>query len=373
MDDHFIQKLEMQILDFATQKRAIWERNHQIYSVIFEITPKCNFNCVHCYLHNHHVSQELSYEEIIEIIDILFNKEVLFLTFTGGEIFTRKDFLDIYLYAKKKGFIIELYTNGALIDENSVSVLKRYPPLLVDISLYGSCEETYYRVTGVRGAFEKIIHNINALLEANIRVSVKAPILNLYYSEIPQIKTIAESFRIPFRTGFEIFPTIDNDHSVQNFSVPLAEALKYEFMEFAKRPRPFAEEADAEVVDLREIRPLFRCKLGRASCAIDYKGRLCPCMSFRHAGQRLTTENFDTLWEEFREYSNMKASHSYKCLSCEAYDYCDICPAMMQFVYGDLEYVDEHFCKSAKARYDYYAKGVSMNEAIASLQQSTDL
>ena len=102
-------------------------KNHQLYSVIFELTPKCNLNCVHCYLHDHHCSEMLSYNKIIEIIDILYEKEVLFLTFTGGEIFTRKDFLDIYTYAKKKGFIIELYTNASLITEDIISALSKYP------------------------------------------------------------------------------------------------------------------------------------------------------------------------------------------------------------------------------------------------------
>ena len=135
MDDPFISSIETQVLDFATDKRGVWEQNHQLYSVIFEITPKCNFNCVHCYLHDHHCSDELSYGEIVEIIDILYEKEVLFITFTGGDIFTRKDFIDIYMYAKKKGFIIELYTNGALITNKLIEVFKKYPPLLVDISL----------------------------------------------------------------------------------------------------------------------------------------------------------------------------------------------------------------------------------------------
>ena len=296
MDDFFNDRIKMQVLDFATDKRTIWEQNHQLYSVIFEITPKCNFNCVHCYLHDHHASGELSYDEIIEIIDILYEKEVLFLTFTGGDIFTRKDFLDIYLYAKKKGFIIELYTNGALINDQIISTFKKYPPLLVDISLYGSCNETYKKVTGVSGAFDKVMHNIQALLDAGIRVSVKVPILNLYYAELPQMKAIAEKFHIPFRTGFEIFPSIDNDDSVQQFRVPLADSLRYEFEEFAQRPRTFGEDYDAEMVDLRKERPLFRCKLGRASCVIDYAGNMCPCMSFRHAGRRLTRDNFCLLY-----------------------------------------------------------------------------
>jgi len=364
MDDAYIDKIEKQVLDFATDKRKIWEENHFLYSVIFELTPKCNFNCVHCYLHDHHVSEELSYKEIIEIIDILYEKEVLFITFTGGEIFTRKDFLDIYLYAKRKGFIVELYTNGALINDEIVEVFKKYPPLLVDISLYGSCEETYRKVTGISGAFDRVINNIKKLKESDIRVSVKAPILNIYYSELEKIKGIAKEFDIPFRTGFEIFPSIDNDSSVQKFSVPLKDALTYEFGEFKKHPRTFGENEEIELVNLLKERPLFRCKLGRASCAIDYKGNLCPCMSFRHVGKKITKENFDELWKSFSEYPRMRASQEYKCLKCKAYDFCDICPAMMQFVHGNLEYVDKHFCRSAYARYAYYIKKLPINEAI---------
>lgn len=364
MNDLFVDKLEMEILDFATDKRRIWEQNHQLYSVIFEITPKCNFQCVHCYLSHHHSSKELSYDEIIKIIDILYEKEVLFLTLTGGDVFTRSDFLDIYLYAKKKGFIIEIYTNGALINDEIMNIFGKYPPLLVDISLYGACEETYQKVTGVSGAFDKVIHNIKFLLNAGIRVSVKAPVLNLYYHELAQMKEIAESFGIPFRTGFEIFPSIDNDDSVQQYGVKLTDSLKYEFAEFAKHPRTFGEDYDIEVINLQKEKPLFRCKLGRASCAIDYEGKMCPCMSFRHVGKKLTRDNFEEIWGSFRQYPKMKAASDYKCLSCKAYDFCDICPAMMQFVHGDLEYVDEHFCKSAKARYEYYIQGVEIEEII---------
>lgn len=363
MDEFFMDR-QIEVLDFATDKRFLWEKNHKLYSVIFEITPKCNFNCVHCYLYDHHCSQELPYDEIIRIIDILYEKEVLFITFTGGEIFTRKDFLDIYLYAKRKGFIIELYTNGALIDDNIISVLKSYPPLLVDISLYGSCEETYQKVTGVSGAFEKILCNIRALLDSNIRVSLKAPVIDVYFSELPAIKEIAQSFNIPFRTGFEIFPTIDNDDSIQQHAVPMADALQFEFTQFPKKSRTFGDDKEVEIVDLRKERPLFRCKLGRASCAIDFEGKMCPCMSFRYAGKKLTMENFDSLWESFSQYPKMKAAPSYKCLTCEAYDYCDICPAMMQSVHGDFEYVDKHFCQSAKARYAHYEKGDSIEDAI---------
>ena len=47
MDDLFIESTQIQVLDFATNKRLEWEQNHELYSVIFEITPKCNFKCAY--------------------------------------------------------------------------------------------------------------------------------------------------------------------------------------------------------------------------------------------------------------------------------------------------------------------------------------
>ena len=143
--------------------------------------------------------------------------------------------------------------------------------------------------------------------------------------------------------------------------------MRYEFAEFEKHPRTFGEEYDIERVDLVKEKPLFRCKLGRASCVIDYEGRMCPCMSFRHVGEKVTKSNFDHIWESFRKYPKLRASENYKCLKCKAYDFCDICPAMMQFVHGDLEYIEEHFCKSARARYDYYIQKVPAEEVLAML------
>ncbi len=367
MEDLFLRQKENEILDFATTKRSEWEENHQLYSAMIEITPRCNFDCVHCYMSDQHEHEPLSTARLKEIIDILFEKEVLFLTFSGGEVFTRTDFAEIYMHAKKKGFIVELYSNGSMISDELIDLFIKYPPLLVDISLYGSNEETYQKVTRRSGMFERVVNNIRSLVEAGIRVSLKAPVLSCYYDQIPEMMKIATKFNLPFRTGFEIFPTVGNDASVQDFSVSAYEMLRYEFDKYARGRTERGEKEGYEYVDLPRERPLFRCKLGRASCSIDYKGNLCPCNSFRHAGQQLTRDSFDSIWQSFGEYPKMKASEDYPCLHCDAYNYCDICPAMMEFVYGDMEHIDAHFCKTAKARHRHYDLGESAEIVLASL------
>jgi len=84
-----------------------------------ELTLQCNLRCKHCYLDGVHDGipgeQELSTEEWYDILDQLADAGTLWLLMTGGEPFARSDFLDIYTYAKKRGFLITIFTNGTLI------------------------------------------------------------------------------------------------------------------------------------------------------------------------------------------------------------------------------------------------------------------
>ena len=95
-------------------------RQHLPLSGTIEVTRRCPLTCVHCYnnlpMSDHEArGRELSYQELCRILDEMADAGCLWLLFTGGEIFARRDFLDIYTYAKKKGFLITLFTNGTLI------------------------------------------------------------------------------------------------------------------------------------------------------------------------------------------------------------------------------------------------------------------
>ena len=95
----------------------------------------------------------------------IFDAGVIFLYFTGGEIFTRTDFLTIYKYAKRKGFIVELLTNGTLITQEAIDVFEELPPASISISMYGKDEESYQRVTGKKGMYNKVINTFELLFQ----------------------------------------------------------------------------------------------------------------------------------------------------------------------------------------------------------------
>ena len=103
--------------DFSSNLHERMQAERVAASATIEISRRCPLKCVHCY-NNLPMGDmdakrgELTYSEHCRILDELAEAGCLWILYTGGEIFARKDFLDIYTYAKKKGFLITLFTNG---------------------------------------------------------------------------------------------------------------------------------------------------------------------------------------------------------------------------------------------------------------------
>src|SRR6185503_14498755 len=118
-----------------------------------EVTRRCPLTCLHCYNNlpmtdTASRARELTCQEHCRLLDELADAGCLWLLYTGGEIFARHDFFEIYQYAKKKGFLITLFTNGTLITERVADMLVQWRPFSIEITLYGYTRQTYERLTG---------------------------------------------------------------------------------------------------------------------------------------------------------------------------------------------------------------------------------
>src|SRR5229473_3371233 len=127
--------------DFSLKVHNEAGAKDRIVNAQIELTYGCNLHCVHCYTDCYNrpdlIKQELRYEEVTCVLDQLAEEGCLWVCFTGGEIFMRKDFLDIYAYAKQKGFLITLFTNGTLLTKKIADYWACSPPSMIEISFHG--------------------------------------------------------------------------------------------------------------------------------------------------------------------------------------------------------------------------------------------
>jgi len=117
-------------------------------SVHFDLTYRCNERCVHCYL-DHEDHGELSTAECIDALEQLAKAGTLFLTFSGGEIFLRRDLEELLATARRLHFDVSLKTNALLVTPERAEMLWRHGVRRVQISVYSSDGAIHDAITKV--------------------------------------------------------------------------------------------------------------------------------------------------------------------------------------------------------------------------------
>jgi radical SAM protein with 4Fe4S-binding SPASM domain len=151
------------------------QTRRELFHLQWHITDVCNLRCTHCYSEDNLI-RDLPLHQLKEIFD-KFLKTILKwnvrgeISLTGGEPILRNDFFEFLNYVHKRWkenrcFRVSLMSNGTCIDDDLVSHLKSYWPMLreVQVSMDGVHEETHEKVRG-KGTFQKtknsffLLHN----------------------------------------------------------------------------------------------------------------------------------------------------------------------------------------------------------------------
>lgn len=155
------------------QKKAVSIRQkneeqgfHVPPAIILSVTNKCNLNCVGCYsrLVSREQKPELSTESLTSVLQQASELGVSIVLLAGGEPLTRLDIFDI-----TKNFpdmIFTLFTNGTLIDEDTLRQFKRQRHVIPILSMEGHEYTTDLRRGA--GVYDRLIKDMAKLHERNI-------------------------------------------------------------------------------------------------------------------------------------------------------------------------------------------------------------
>ena len=331
-----------------------------------ELTFRCNLRCAHCYVTHDPKKKEMTYEEVCHILDEISEAGCLWLLITGGEPFVRDDFLDIYTYAKKKGMIITLFTNGTLITPQIADYLKEWPPFAVEITLYGITKETYERVTGVSGSFEYCMKGISFLLERKIPLKVKTMVMTLNQHELWDIKKYAEDLGLEFRFDPILSPRLDGSKAPCKLRISPEEVVELDLAD-AKRLKEWKEFCDKFWGPALSDR-LYTCGAGLNSFHIDPYGELNICIMSRVPSYNLCQGSFREGWYDFiPEIRKQKPKGEYKCAKCDLFSLCSQCPGWAQLETGNPENPVEYLCQVAHLRAKAFGPKEKLQEEVTML------
>jgi radical SAM protein with 4Fe4S-binding SPASM domain len=327
---------------------------------MIELTKLCSIKCSHCYIGDARWVKdpnEISTAELKELMDILHQKGTLWLCFTGGEALMRKDFREIWLYAKQKGFLLTLFTNATLIDESLGDFLVQYPPFNIEVSIYGATEKTYELVSQVKGSFRRFRHGLEVLRNRpQLKFLLKTVVMKENKEDLPLMRQLAEELGVEFKFDPVINPSVGKGKS--GGLAPCASRMTQEEVIAVELGDDKRVKEEAQWIATAQAKPenavrdeqLFGCSAGTNSIYLQADGKLQMCVLTGHRGHKITkTESmeqaFTKTWASFGQARDEKLKPDSPCRSCDIAYLCSNCPGFAYLETGSEHSAVQYLCE----------------------------
>jgi radical SAM protein with 4Fe4S-binding SPASM domain len=213
--------------------------------------------------------------------------------------------------------------------------LRDWRPFYMEVTLYGSTRETFERVTGVPGSFERSMRGIELIDEAGIQYNLKSMIMTLNVHELFGMREYAEGRGANFRFDAVIQPRLDGQRDVRYLRLSPEEVV----------------DLDVWASGFPKTDDLFTCGAGRHAFHITADGQLRICSGVRTPSYDLTRGTFLEGWNEFiPKIRQQKVSKDMPCIECDKQILCGQCPGIAEVENGDPESVVEYLCQIGHLR-----------------------
>jgi MoaA/NifB/PqqE/SkfB family radical SAM enzyme len=171
--------------------------------LVYEATMRCNLHCEFCYVGDLlNLEGEWRQELPIDTLRRAFpDQDGLQVSLTGGEIFMRKDILDVMEVFREKGYVCGyLTTNGTIINDERADAMAELASAgflkHISVSIDGP-GELHDRARGVKGTFERTGAGLRRLQaaarrkRAPLRVSINTTVAHETLESLDQMVDVA--------------------------------------------------------------------------------------------------------------------------------------------------------------------------------------
>ncbi len=297
-------------------------------AVHMDVTYRCNERCVHCYL-DHDDHGEMTTAEIKDALDQLAEAGVFFLTFSGGEVFMRRDFFEILEHARRLMFNVKIKTNAVMIHEEEARRIRELGVDTIQISVYSHRPEVHDAITKLPHSFERTVKSIRFLHAQGLKVTIANVLMTVNSADHSGVQQLAAELGVHYTLDPTITPMMDGDTSVLALRIPGEEltdvfhnpALVENQEEFCAPPTPPSAE------DLEG----YSCSAGHSFCYISPYGEVFPCVQFPLPTGNIRQQKFLDIWNfspQMKEVRSIQAKDLTVCSSCSHVSSCSRCPGL---------------------------------------------
>lgn len=339
----------------------------------FELLPVCNLQCKMCYVRKS--MEEVNAEGGLMPANFWLDnakqaKELglLYPLLTGGEPFIRQDIQEIMSGMLEMGLQISINSNGTCISESMATWLGNHRPVRINVTLYGSSEETYERLCGNGNAYANLRRSVELLKKNNVPVKFNTSITPDNINDLEDMMTYAKSVDSPIQVATYMFPPVRRDHSMIGYNDRLspeeagyakvkADWLQSEPEWFDAQVKRFSHfvPVNKEMLEKQGTAPQQEmwCRAGRCSFWIDWQGNIGNCGMYLSFKTSLKDMDFASAWKQVVKETD-EIRYSSACANCPNQRLCHTCIAMIHNESGSVDGYPEYMCKMNEAAAKYY-------------------
>lgn len=323
------------------EKKIRRKRRETMYT--FVLTYNCNLRCVYCY-EGEKQPYNMSWETARTILDFISRRtkergdKRLHFGFYGGEPLLQKELMfEILGHAENLlpndvKLSTGMATNGVLLTDDVVEVLKRYNCESVQITIDGPPDVHNKRrpTTSGHGTFDEIVTGAKRIL-GNFPLALRINIDKDNVAHIPQFIRLLRSqgFNRPDVILFPA-PVLSTTSACKDYAPYCLPSPKYAKM-VLKHIRMFSEEGFNVFWREAYSSPLYCEALGEnARLIFDHSGDIYTCLAGLRRRESLVGNIFnnppidESLFEKWRERSPLQFT---ECMACDIVGFCGAgCP-----------------------------------------------
>lgn len=284
-------------------------------NLYIKITNVCNLHCQTC--DNFINSDELTLEEVKDILNHARERGVRQLFLTGGEPLTHKDIYAIIAYAHKLRFHVNMSCNATLVTAEVVKSLINSGLNNISISLDGT--KTVNDLIRGEGVYEKVLNTLRLFQDSKSSrmVNVIFTISRENYKTLPYVVSTVRTYGVRqlFLNAFDpSFLEEDVQKKTECFWIP-EEELE-ELGEVLDKSRSIADEIGVNFpspnylnsiiryFNKETIKPQYGCDIPTNSSTVEVTGQVYACWKL-DTNYSIKNRKITDIWDS-EEYQNIK-------------------------------------------------------------------
>lgn len=271
------------------------------YRMDLALTYQCNNHCFHCYNDPDRKTLPLSLEQWKLVIDRLWELGIPHVVFTGGEPTLYDHLIPLVEYAKRKGMIAGLNTNGRRLSDNGYTQSLRAAGLdHIQITLESANPVVHDQIVQKTGAWKQTIAGITNALETNLFVMTNTTLLRENLETLADTLALLSALAVP-TIGLNALIYSGRGCSVSH---PLSENELFSILKFAQE---FVANSGQRLI---WYTPTHYCNfdpmsldLGVKGCTaalynmcIEPNGDVLPCQSYYQPLGNILHDRWESIW-----------------------------------------------------------------------------